>query len=190
MRREVFFIAICLLLELSGYGQQKMRPKFTSLNQAGVARGGTDDGLQVQTINGLYYKTFSAGLGIGLDYYWERTIPLFIDLRKNIFNKKQTPFVYADFGTNLPWIKTKTESWWYTSKYDDGIYFDIGIGYKVPVNKKLFVNMSFGYTQKNIEETRKSKTPNIDFTPYWSGYNADYYKYTLRRFSLKAGLGF
>jgi hypothetical protein len=189
MSKLVFFTSICLLLYFTVNGQQKTRLKFTSINEVGVAWGSTDDGLQVQTINGFYYKTFSAGLGIGLDYYWERTIPVFIDLRKDIFNKKQTPFVYADLATNLPWVKTKEENWWYTSEYDDGIYFDVGIGYKLPVNKKLFVNMSFGYTQKSIEEMRKNKTVIDDFPPYGS-YNAENFKYTLRRFSFKAGLGF
>jgi hypothetical protein len=189
MSKLVFFTSICLLLYFTVNGQQKTRLKFTSINEVGVAWGSTDDGLQVQTINGFYYKTFSAGLGIGLDYYWERTIPVFIDLRKDIFNKKQTPFVYADLGTNLPWVKTKEENWWYKSEYDDGIYFDIGIGYKVPLNKTWFVNMSFGYSQKKIKETRKNKTVIDDFSPY-GNYNTENFIYTLRRVSLKAGLGF
>jgi hypothetical protein len=86
-------------------------------------------------------------------------------------------------------VKTKEENWWYKSEYDDGIYFDIGIGYKVPLNKTWFVNMSFGYSQKKIKETRKNKTVIDDFSPY-GNYNTENFIYTLRRVSLKAGLGF
>jgi len=155
----------------------------------GVVWGATDDALQLQSINGLSYKNFSAGLGIGLDYYWQRTVPIFIDMRKNIFSKKQTPFVYADLGVDCPWIKENKEITWYKSEYDQGIYYDLGIGYRVPINKKIFANMSFGYTQKNFRETRTNEIIFFDFSPY-NRNNAEQYSYTLRRFALKAGLSF
>lgn len=184
---KVFFYCFFLLVQLV-CSAQKQKLKFKSTSLAGIAWG-VDDGLIVQTINGVYYKTFSVGMGIGIDYYFKRTIPLFLDIRKNIFDKQQTPFVYADVGTNLPWVKAKEKSWWYTSEFAGGVYFDVGVGYKVPLHKKLSMNMCFGYSQKEIKETRENKAMINDFPPY-DRYNAEYFTYTLRRFSLKAGLSF
>ena len=169
--------------------QNNRKLTFTSINQFGIAWGGTDDALQLQTINGVAYKTYSAGLGIGLDYYWERTVPLFIDLRKNILPREKTPFFYVDGGVSLPWVKEEKENTWYKSSYSTGSYFDIGIGYKRPIIKNLFANISFGYTQKIQREERDNQMIIFDFAPYGQNHN-EHYDYTLRRFSLKAGLSF
>src|SRR5215203_3590562 len=105
MKKNIFWVTFFMLFQFVSVAQKALKPAFTSINQVGIGWGGSGEGLQLQTINGLSYKTYSAGIGIGLDYYWARTIPLFIDLRKNIFSKKQTPFVYADLGLNMPWVK-------------------------------------------------------------------------------------
>ena len=175
-------------MQLIGEGQ-KLKPRFISINQVGVASGATGDGLQMQTVNGINYKTLSAGLGVGLDYYCERTIPIFIDVRKNIFSKENTPFIYADFGTNVPWVKENKEQTWYTSDYDKGKYYDVGLGYKLLLNKKISVNMSVGYSQKQLQETRTTHFIN-DFPPYTRSSNPETYDYALRRFSFKVGLIF
>ncbi len=188
MKKNIFWTAVFLFFQFVCVAQKTIRPAFTSINQVGIAWGATDDGLQLQTINGLSHKTYSVGIGIGLDYYWERTLPVFIDLRKNIFSKKQTPFVYADMGLNMPWVKTDKENTWSKSDYEHGSYFDIGIGYKVPIIKKLFANLSFGYSQKKLEEKRINEVIIFDFQ--YGGNNSEDYDYTLRRFSLKAGLSF
>jgi len=188
MKKNIFCISIFIFFQLVCAAQKTTKPAFTSINQVGIAWGATGEALQLQTINGVSYKTYSAGIGIGLDYYWERTVPLFFDLRKNIFSKKETPFVYADLGLNIPWVKADKENTWFKSDYDNGSYFDVGIGYKMPVNKKLFANLSFGYSHKTLQEKRINEVVVFDF-PY-GGNNAENYDYTLRRFSLKAGLSF
>lgn len=189
MKKYFLIPMFFLCLQFIGNAQKGIKPKFTSINQVAITWGATGDALQLQSINGLAYKTFSTGLGVGLDYYWERTVPVFIDIRKNIFSKKQTPFVYADLGINMPWVKANKENTWYKSEYDQGIYYDLGLGYRVPINKKLFANMSFGYTQKKFRETRTNEIIFFDSSPY-NRNNAEHYNYTLRRFSLKAGLSF
>ena len=62
--------------------QQSKKIKFHSINNIGLLKGQVDDVLQLQTINGIKYKSFFGGVGIGLDNYYFKTIPLFVDLRK------------------------------------------------------------------------------------------------------------
>ena len=47
------------------HAQEKL--KFTSTNYAGLLISGTKNSFQLQTINGLRYKEFSAGIGVGMD---------------------------------------------------------------------------------------------------------------------------
>lgn len=189
MKKYYLLLLLFFIVEVEGRTQQADKLKFTSVNQAGIAWGASGEGLQLQTINGISYRHFSAGLGVALDYYWERTIPVFIDLRKNIFVKKETPFLYADLGTNFPLVKENNNGSWYKSHYQQGLYYDLGIGYKLPIKEKLFAVVSFGYTAKKIVEKRDYEMVIIDFPPYDRNYS-DTYKYTLRRLSLKAGLSF
>ena len=91
MKKNLFLISVFLLVQLICVAQ-KTKPKFASINQFGIAWGASDDALQLQTVNGAVYKTFFTGLGIGLDYYWERTVPVFIDLRKDVLIKNESGF--------------------------------------------------------------------------------------------------
>ena len=188
MKKFIVLIFILLAIQPFCYSQ-KEKPKYTSINQVGVAWGGSDQDLHLQTVNGFFYKSFTTGLGVALDYYYHRTIPIFIDLRKDLFAKNQTPFVYADLGVNVPWIKKSSELDWQKSEYDQGSYFDVGFGYKIKVHKKFFANLAFGYSKKTIKEKRSWVARPFDILPNEEG-GYESYRYALRRFSVKAGLSF
>ena len=97
--------------------------------------------------------------------------------------------MYVDFGLNMPWVKGQDEVVWYKSNYNHGSYFDIGFGYKMKVYKKISANMSFGYTRTTLKEIRTNEVIAFDFAP-GGNFGSENYQYTLRRFSLKAGLSF
>ena len=88
--------------------------KFTSMNSVGLMMGQSNPQLTVQTVNGVQYKQWFLGAGAGLDYYFNRTMPLFIELRKTIIPRKHL-YLYADGGINLPLIKEREEEMWFKS---------------------------------------------------------------------------
>src|SRR5687767_13793360 len=92
---------VTVLFSLSA-NAQKSRIKFNSINMFGVAAGESKLFGLLQTVNGITYDTWFAGIGAGLDYYSYRTIPLFFDLRRDI-GKLNKGFIYADLGYNFPW---------------------------------------------------------------------------------------
>lgn len=193
MKLKLFLIALVLLLfVLASRAQLSSSIKFRSLNLAGVLQGGNGPEWQVQTINGISYKTVFAGIGAGIDNYYQQTIPLFLDLRKNILDKRRTPFLYLDLGVSLPADRKSTEQVWngsITHQFTNGYYYDVGIGYSLPVEGKFSFLMSLGYSQKSMKEHRINNYDNI-IGPFGSeGYHEDY-DYTFRRFSIKLGLGF
>lgn len=158
--------------------------KFENNNLVGLQSGESGNSWQLQTINGISYKTFSLGVGVGIDHYYFKTVPVFADLRKNIYRKTQTPFVYLDLGTNLPGKKEEVTQW-KTTSYDRGFYYDFGCGYKWMLKKRLYINASFGYSQKKYG--MKEEYPNVGTDP---GAYPNLYDYRLQRFSMKMGLGF
>jgi hypothetical protein len=181
-----------MVLQSSGLAQKTGSEKhirFQSINQVGILGGNSEANPQLQTINGINSKTWFAGLGIGLDYYYLRTVPIFIDVRKNIFNKAVTPFVYADGGYSFPWKPDRINiTWDGVVNTEGGAYYELGIGYKTPVFKKLQLLFSAGYSYKNLSTTINSMPWLSIWPPPREAY--EHYEYSLRRVTIKAGLSF
>jgi hypothetical protein len=187
--RQIYLVIIALLFfVLNIQAQKKSELKFSSINQLGFLKGSSDQALQIQTVNGVAYKTWFAGAGAGLDDYNFKTFTIFADLRKNILNKSQTPFVYVDMGTSIPSEKQE-EDLWQTTTYKSGLYFDAGVGYTIPIKGSWSFNFSAGYSQKYLHETRQAKGIVIDY-PVGGGPQAEYYDYTFKRLSIKMALRF
>ncbi len=123
MELKIFIITVFIILQsTTGSAQKPGNEKgvhFRSVNQVGILAGSSDANLQLQSINGIKYKTGFVGLGVGLDYYYARSIPVFLDLRKDIFNKPITPFIllmaviifpgHRKKMKNLPFGETKKQ---------------------------------------------------------------------------------
>lgn len=166
---------------------------FRSINLVGMNEGQGQTAFQLQTINGAQYKGWFAGLGVGLDYYNIRTVPLFLDLRKDIQNEKSTPFVYADGGINYVWQTSSQKSMNSYSTYSNQFFYDFGIGYKAGIGKQNALMFSIGYSQKYLLE--KSDPPVYTYYgPYYNlgalQDNSSTYSYTFRRLSVKIGWEF
>ncbi len=190
MKHICFVSFIWLCLGNSAVAQEKEKIKFSSINQAGFLKGSSDQTYQLQTINGVKYKTWFAGIGVGLEEYYLKTVPVFIDVRKNLFEHKASPFLYADLGVSFSSENAK-QTQWQRTEYKKGIYYDLGIGYRVAFAGSLSFNFSAGYSCKTLHEARYNYYYS-DFPPYdnivWHK-EADY-DFTFRRLSIKTALQF
>jgi hypothetical protein len=181
MRLKIIFVSLLLTITGVCFAQGKDKFRFTSSNQIGTLSGESSTEFQMQTINGVRYKTITAGVGLGLDFYYEQTIPLFIDLRKTVFDKASTPFIYADAGYSFLTRGSKPE---YEMGRKGGIYYAIGIGYELPLQGKVKLVLDGGYSYKHFSRV-------IDNEPWRSSLHSfDTYEYSFNRISIKAGLGF
>jgi hypothetical protein len=160
---------------------------FQSLFQAGILEGVSGPSWNIQTINGTYYKTWFAGIGLGLDHYTMRTIPLFLDIRKELLRRTRTPFLYADGGIHFDWLKTKEKPGWGSSDYDRRFYYDLGAGYKIGFGRRDALLVSAGYTMKTLREEREVIIQCV--APPCNASN-DYYSYTFSRLTFKVGWQF
>lgn len=162
------------------------KPSFSSIAQLGIVDGELNTSFQLQSINGMQYRTWFAGVGVGFDYYFVRSIPLFAAVHKHLI-KTSPLFLYAHTGINMPWVKKAGDAVMYGSKFKNGFLYDLGFGYSFKLRSKNAVLLSVGYAQKNMEEVRIKPS-------YWGipgqPVSYDHLSYKLRRISIKAGIKF
>jgi hypothetical protein len=133
-------------------------------------------------------------VGLGLDYYRVRTIPVFIDIRKEFGKNSGKFFIYTDGGVSYAWATdAQKSSYLMNDQFHNGFYTDMGLGYKSVIAKKSALLISLGYSYKEINETYSSYYyyPNY-FTndtppPNLSGEKINY---SLNRLSMKIGWAF
>jgi hypothetical protein len=184
-RKNSSTIFLFLLIACNAFTQEKDKThlSFRSIFQEGIVTGESGNDLQLQFVNGVTYKILFAGAGIGLDYYYERSVPLFLDIRGKILNRPSAPFLFADGGYSYLWQKTKEVN---QSNSSGGLFYELGIGYEIHIYKKLKLLFSSGYSYKSLSKTI-NMMPWILPPPKDAIYK---YDYSLRRISLKAGLSF
>lgn len=191
--KNTFIVITFILASFVANAQQTAQKKksgcgcsFNSILQAGMLEGSAGSSFQVQSINGLRFGKLSTGIGIGLDKYRFRSLPVFFDVRTDLSKKPNTAFVFGNIGVNYPWVIKPNDGFWGTKKYDKGIYYDAGAGYKFIVGKNRGLIFSAGYSMKKMRETQYMFTI-CDFGPC-PALEGERFDFTLKRFSLKAGL--
>lgn len=195
MKKRLHFITVLLLFttismaqEVPGAVEKKKKGcgcAYSPIYSLGVLEGERGSRVQLQTIQGIRYGKWFAGIGAGLDYYQLRTIPLFLDIRRNILNKRNTPFVYADGGIHFAWPRKVDEPAYGKAKFRTGLFYEGGLGYKIGAGKQGGILLSAGYSYKFLKEDR--------ITPvciYWGceEEKTESFKYHLNRISIKMGV--
>ena len=180
------FLALFLFCAAVSATAQKNRISYSGAVSVGVLSGQSPAELQLQMINGVKLKTWSAGLGVGLDYYHTRTVPLFLQLRKTVNGNAHTPFFYLNGGFNVPWAEPEKE--FFVISYNRGYYGEGGIGYEVPVLKTRRLFFSGGWQVKTFS-TKVNSMPWLSVWPPPPHTIRDY-DYTLKTLVVKAGLRF
>jgi hypothetical protein len=175
--------------------QQKITSKpwsFQSIANVGLLEGQTGSAFQLQTINGARYRSWFAGVGLGLDYYRYRTIPLFIDIRKEFGKSAGKLFVYADGGISFAWLTDVQKTGYLPdNSYHNGFYSDLGFGYAKSIGNKSTLSISLGYSYKKLSETYLGSYPYYYPLNYYTDYpqnaSKDQINYSLNRLSIKLG---
>lgn len=181
-----FFLFVVALATAAMASAQKNKLTYQPLIQVGLLEGEGGSAFQLQTVQGVQLKTWSAGVGAGLDYYHTRSVPVFLDLRKAFPHKRQGAFVYADGGYNFPWLTT-TDKQFFSGETKGGLFYDAGLGYEFPVSSSQRLFFSAGYSYKFQQQ---------EFSNFYCPFIGPCYtdnsvmKYSLRRLSIKTGLRF
>jgi hypothetical protein len=170
---------------MNGFAQNKI--KFSSINTAGLAIGQNGNFGVLQSVNGVRYQKWFAGIGAGIDYHEARSIPLFVDIRSSI--AKSDFFAFADAGYNLPFKNKPDEKVYYYNTYHffGGFYSELGIGYNLKLSSKNYLLFTSGYSYKELNNKTGVMNPCL-VGPCPMDYST--YRYNFSRILLKAGLAF
>lgn len=162
---------------------------FSSINQLGILSGESNNQLAIQSVNGFQYKTWFAGIGLGLDNYGAKTIPLFLDIRKNILRSASTPFLYADGGIQLTGEKNRKNAGLSREELETGAYYDFGLGYSIGLKNKKALLLSAGYSIKDVKWTTYLNEEVVCVTTPCNPFVSSY-KYRLNRLAFRLGYQF
>ncbi len=179
------YIVIFMFLFGTVNAQESSKLHFSSINQIGLLNGEQATSFSLQTVNGVRKNKWFAGAGIGIDDYLGRSIPVFVDLRYDLTTKENTPFMYTDGGINL---LSETSGSAETPGYSTsaGIYYDLGVGWKLMFNNNRALLVSAGYSLKQVKENYRtyigSPSPGLPDEGY------DRFNYLYRRIVVKLGL--
>ena len=178
-----YILILSIFLSTSLFAQEKW--KFSSQHYAGITEGESGTGFLVQTINGFRKKTWFAGVGTGLDYYFQRSIPLFVSVAKFLPSNKFPFYFNGDIGINFPWVRNDLYYIHAPGEYSNSLYWAGGLGYKLRSKKSNNgVLLNFGYSYKHlINESAYTNPCLIPPCPV----SKERYDYRLRRISLKVG---
>ncbi|MFT3702580.1 MAG: hypothetical protein QM802_09430 [Agriterribacter sp.] len=133
---------------------------FHSQEQVALINGNGAVSAGIQSVNGVAFNNWFAGVGAGLDFYRYRSVPLFADVKRyfRIANGNSF-FVYGDGGYNFPWKKKNDQDfsqWSWPSKVDTdakgGAYMDGGVGYAIKCRNGNALLLSAGYSHKYFSE--------------------------------------
>ncbi len=149
--RNGITMLVGLLFSIATFAQNHPL-KYKGHINAGVPLGDNKTNVLIQTIHGVSSNTWFAGVGAGLDAYFQQSLPLFLDIRKNILHTGSTPFIYADAGINfLAETNGQTFSRGTSMKRRPGGYYELGAGYHIHL-KTTAINLTAGYSFKAYKE--------------------------------------
>lgn len=183
--KTLLIIPFLILIMLKAAGQIK-KIKFSSINQVGLLSGGRGEAFMLQAINGIKKEKWFAGAGTGLDFYKERTVPLFVAIRRDLINRINTPFVYADAGINFSWLNSLQKQQKQFPISSPGLLYDLGMGWRLSGKNNRGFLISAGYSFKQVKEKiiyswRPAPTPQLETENY------ERHNYLYRRVVIKVG---
>ena len=165
---------------------KKEEIRFNSLNSVGMLNGEIASSFTMQTINGIGYKQFFTGIGVAIDNYGYRTVPVFWDIRKTFGNNSIRPLLFADFGIGFH-LKTDQlpEKWSngitdYTIK--NSLCGEWGMGLEKNIGKSaFFVTASYA-----LKKYAYSQNDYFEYGP--QGTTLNRFDYSYNRIVLRMGV--
>lgn len=190
----LFCMLVLSLLSIAQVKNSRQKIQLLSISNIGLLEGSNGSFFSLQTILGVQFNKSFSGIGVGLDYYRFRSIPLFVDLRQEFGKGPNAVFAYGDIGYNFDWLtdEDKQETLFSSNAdFTGGLYYDVGIGYKYAFKSSHALLFSLGYAYKRIELNEQAGRFCIGGTcPPGTQTETQIYKYSMPRWAVKAGWRF
>lgn len=179
---------VLFLFPIVSFAQQKKKCDcyWNTTLEAGAAGGEKEVKPLFTLSSGWSVRNFHAGIGLGLDYYRFRSVPLFADTRFYL-DKRKKGLLYARAGYNFPFSNESEINNWgpmTTNEFNGGFYMDAGVGHTIVTGKLNRLFISAGYSHKAISNRIGFTYPCL-IPPCPE--NFETYKYSMGRIIAKLG---
>lgn len=155
MQNFFLFLMLQLLLFIKLNAQQSavsnnaFIKRFHSFNTIQLLNGSTTTSVSLSSVNGFQFSRLFAGIGVGYDYYYHRSIPLFTELRLNVAGKTRKLQLLANGGINIP-IEQQNKNYENNrGPYKTGYYWAAGFDYHIPVRSDA-ITVGLAFSSKQI----------------------------------------
>lgn len=192
MKHRYIFLQIFILISIISFAQKKSdNYKFHSINSLSFLNGENEVSAGLQSVNGFQKGSWFGGIGVGIDYYIYRTVPVFADIRYEFGKNQNKFFAYADGGISFTWkadVQGAPIMDWpvnpSVSKYFNGYFTDAGFGYSIHMKKAGAFVLSLGHSHKTLRE-------DVTYTDWRTQQlTTDIYRYRFNRIAVKVGWRF
>ncbi len=195
--KQLLSLAIAVSIVIAAHGQHNTR--IVAENFAGIDVGEHGSKANLQTVIGASKGAWFAGAGTGIDWYYKRSVPVFLSIARDLLHSgNRSLYARVNGGVNYPWKTAKQASalWGYENgKQTAGLYWTGGIGYRIGIGKKHdAILMEVAYSYKKSGEKMQPIVAPVYYSPYMlepSVYNNNQQlDYRLRRVSIRLGYRF
>jgi hypothetical protein len=194
---KAYFFIICFVLNASLHAQnreEKLAEKwsFAGIAQGGLLAGQSELNYMVQAIPAVQKGNWLLGIGAGIDHYVMPGIPVVAHGQYTCGRRSKKLFGYAQAGPHFPLLKNEWDDKVNGQPVYDaktGWLGEAGIGFSIPLGKRMKIMPSLGYSIKQMQYTEMLL---IWGGPFPFDREPVYYdnNMTLRRVVLKLGIGF
>jgi hypothetical protein len=193
LKKAIVFI----MFFLSSFCNAQQKIQYSSITTIGGLYGSSDNAVSLQQICGVQIKKTAIGIGVGIDNYAYKSIPVFVDARYFLSNNKWKPFAYAQAGVNYVYCKNEVAekySGW-TSSFpiistnhviNNTFFGESGIGLETQLKKHLAFNISFAYSYKHLQYT--AENVNVLSSFFAPPITRNEFNFYMRRWALKVGV--
>ena len=190
---KLYILIAMILMSCSVFAQPTSKGTKKVHTEVSIITGPLDGergtSAQIEVIPGIKFNGYHIGIGTGVDYYFIRTVPVFLDFKKVFKPNKNSVFAYADAGFDYPWPSNANKIAQPQLNFTCGHRLAGGIGYQLAAFKNTFLQMSVGYSYKQLKQNVQGWVTIYDPRVDWFDYT-QHYIYKLNRLAFNIGLSF
>ena len=158
--------------------------RFHSFNTVQVLNGSTTTSFAINTVNGFQYGKLFTGIGTGFDYYYHTSVPLFLEARLNVAERKGKLQLFGNGGLSFPFSSQNKRQEFKTGPYKAAGLYAAGLDYLVPVKKEALI-LGVAFSSKQIIQMVDNNVWNPMLNRIENNPIKD--KYSLNRIAIRLG---
>jgi hypothetical protein len=194
---RLLIVTVMFILPTFSFAQHgNLKGKWHISAAATLLNGNTRTGSAVTgNIRYQWKDRWTLGLGSGIDHYYFRSVPVFVDIQRYAGKQHKGLFFYGSSGLNIPWPtedqRMYRQGWGWgsmaqPSQFSGGFWTDLGLGYGFKGKKGHGMFVRAGHSLKTMEQSYTEQV--------WNGTSSvtalREISYLFGRISIQAGFTF